>query len=153
MVLFLSGYDRSEPGIGLGGLVPPPLPTQHHNPPLPSSELVLIFFSEHERFEPTVGLGGLAPSPLRPTSIIIAPPFFRVCYFFSRALEPPEPGTYGTFLARNRALPRPLHCPRRKMSASHPGYCFGWASSTSLLTRHHHPPPSTGDAQIMLLSC
>ena len=44
VVLFFSGYDFSEPGIGLGGRVPPSLPTHHQIPPLPSSELELIFF-------------------------------------------------------------------------------------------------------------
>ena len=44
VVLSQSGYDRSEPGIGLRGLVPPSLPTHHHIPPLPSSELDLNIF-------------------------------------------------------------------------------------------------------------
>ena len=108
------------------------------------------FFSGHERS--TIGLGELAPSPLQPTSTIPPLPFFRVCYFFSRALEPPGLDTYGTFLARNRALPRPLRCSRREMLASHPGYRFGWASSPSLATHHPYPPPSTGDAHTVHLS-
>ena len=81
MVLFLSGYDHSDPGIDLDGLVPPSLPTHHHIPPLPYSELELIFFSGHERFEPTIGLGGLATCPLRPTSTIPPPPSSE--FFFS----------------------------------------------------------------------
>ncbi len=85
MVLFLSGYDLSEPSIGLGGLVPPSLPTHHHIPTLPFSELELIFFSGYERFEPTIGLGGLATAPLRPTSTIPPPSFSEfVIYFFFR---------------------------------------------------------------------
>ena len=84
MVLFLSGYDPSEPGVGLSWLVPPSLPTHHHIPPLPYSQLELHFFSGYERFEPTIGLGGLATSPLRPTSTIPLPPFSEfVIYFFS----------------------------------------------------------------------
>ena len=63
----VSVASEHRPGINLGGRVLPSLPTQHHNPPLPFSELVLIFLSGHERFEPTIGLGGLVPSPLRPT--------------------------------------------------------------------------------------
>ena len=221
MVLFLSGYDLSEPGIGLGGLVPSSLSTHHHIPPLSYSELELIFFSGmsvsnrpsvlvgslpllydpllplhcqlfpsliffflgllslpslvrmgplepeigpfHGLFAPLVErcqhpipgivLGGLVPPPFRPTSTIPPPSFSEFVIFFARAHKPPEPVTYGTFLARNRALPRPLRCPRRTMSASHPGYRFGWASSPSLSTHHHYPPPSTGDAQTVHPSC
>ena len=75
VVLCLSGYDLSEPSIGLGGFVPPSLPTHHHIPPLLFSELELICFSGYERFEPTIGLGGLTTSTLRPTSTIPPPAF------------------------------------------------------------------------------
>ena len=93
-------------------------------------------------------------SPLRPTSTIPPPSFSEFVFFpLPRAHESPEPGTYGTFLARNRALPRHLCCPRRTMSASHPGYRFRWASCPSLSTHHHYPPPSTGDAQTVHPSC
>ena len=65
----------------MGGLVPPSLPTHHHIPPNPFSELELNIFSGHERFEPTIGLGGLATS-LRSTSTISLPPLseFVICF-------------------------------------------------------------------------
>ena len=81
--LFLSGYDLSEPSIGVGGLVPPSLPTHHHIPPLPISELEIICFSGYERFEPTIVLGGLATSPLRPTSTIPPPSFPSLIFFLA----------------------------------------------------------------------
>ena len=143
--MFHSGHDFSEPGIGLGRLVLQSLPTHHHNPPLPPSAF-FFFFSGHERFEPGIGLGGLAPSPLPPTTSTIPPlPFFRVIFFFG-LLNLPSLVREGIFLGRNRALPRPLCSPRRKVRAFHPGYRFGWTTSPSIPTHHHRPPPSTGDA-------
>ena len=95
-----------------------------------------------------VGLGVLASSPphLYLSTVLLF--FPSLSYFVSRALEPPEPGTYGTFLARNQTLPRPLRCPRRKMRASHPGYRFGLASSSlplrpAIAIRPH--PPATSE--------
>ena len=92
-MLFLSGYDLSVPGIGLGVLVSPFLPTCHHIPPLPRSELELVtIFPVHERFEPSICLGSLAPSPLRPTCTIPPVPFFRICFFVAWDLKHTEPG-------------------------------------------------------------
>ena len=153
MVLFFYGYDLSEPGIGLGGLFP--RPSQSTTPSRRSHLLswCRFFFpgmSVPNRLSVWVGSLPLLYDPLLPFH---SPLFPSLLFFFLGLLNLPSLSTYGTFQARNRALPRPLRCPRRTMRAFHPAYRFGWASSSSLSTHHHHPPPSTGEAQTVHLSC
>ena len=154
VALLLSGYNQSEPGTGLGGLVPPFLLTYHHIPPFTFYELELIIHPGMIVSNRLLVWVGSIPPLYDPLLTFQRPPFSEfVSFCFSRALDPPDAGTYRTFEDRNRALPRPLRRPRRTMRVFHPGCRFRWATFPSLLTHHHHPPPSTGDAQTMHLSC
>ena len=97
MALFLSGYDHSKPGIGLSGLVPPSLPTHHHIPPLPYSELEFVLspgMSVSNRLPVWVGSLPFLYDPLLPFHHPLFSSFF---FFFLGLLNLPSLVRMGPF--------------------------------------------------------
>ena len=145
VVLFLPGYDISEPGIRLGGLVPQSLTTHHHILPLLFSKLELIIFpgiSVSNRVSVWVGSLPLFSAPPLPFH---CSPFSEFFFLFLGLLNLPSLIRMGPFSPEIG----PFHGLSHVERCEHPipGIVLGGLVPPLLRPTYHHPPPSTDNAK------